>query len=149
MLQVANDQRKVWTSTPRQLMKILYSFRELCLSSTIMPNLSACIWWAKSFICEHGPLTRHADCWLLMHRKSVTHVTWCMSGSLARREKRSRNSWRMSTRNFTVFFVFFFNLNSISPGSSHPSIQRGVRPRTGDLPTTAPSLKLFPTLRIW
>ena len=47
---------------------------------------------------------------------------------------------------------FFFNLNNISPGSSHPSIQRGARPLTGDLPTTAPSSltfefwKLFPTL---
>ena len=51
------------------------------------------------------------------------------------------------------FFNFFiYNLNSISPGSSHPSIQRGARPLTGDLPTTAPSpmtfefWKLFPNL---
>ena len=33
---------------------------------------------------------------------------------------------------------FFFNLNDISPGSSHPSIQCDVRSLTGDLPTTAP-----------
>ena len=47
---------------------------------------------------------------------------------------------------------FFFYLNSISPGRSHPSIQRGARPLTGDLLTNAPSpmnfefWKLFPTL---
>ena len=36
------------------------------------------------------------------------------------------------------FFFFFFNLNDISPGSSHPSIQCDARSLTGDLPTTAP-----------
>ena len=46
----------------------------------------------------------------------------------------------------------FFFRDSISPGSSHPSIQCGARPLTGDLPTTAPSpvtfeiWKLSPTL---
>ena len=49
-------------------------------------------------------------------------------------------------------YPIFLNLNDISPGSSHPSIQRGARSLTGDLPTTAPSpltfefWKLFPTL---
>ena len=36
----------------------------------------------------------------------------------------------------------FFNLN-ISPGSSHPSTQRGARPLTGDLPTTASPPETF------
>ena len=35
-------------------------------------------------------------------------------------------------------FFFFFYLNDISPGSSHPSIQCDARSLTGDLPTTAP-----------
>ena len=52
----------------------------------------------------------------------------------------------------SFYLIYFFNLNDISPGSSHPSIQRGARPLTGDLPTTAPSpltfefWKPFPTL---
>ena len=56
--------------------------------------------------------------------------------------------------NMFFFFFFFFIFNDISPGSSHPSIQRGARPLTGDLPTTAPSpltfefWKLFPTFFI-
>ena len=35
------------------------------------------------------------------------------------------------------------NLNDISPGISHPLIQCGARPLTGDLPTTAPSPLTF------
>ena len=37
-----------------------------------------------------------------------------------------------------IFLSFFFNLNDISPGNSHPSIQCDARSLTGDLPTTAP-----------
>ena len=62
--------------------------------------------------------------------------------------------WRATSSHFfqTNNLNSFFNLNDISPGSSHPSIQRGVMPLTDDLPTTAPSpltfefWKLFPTL---
>ena len=40
---------------------------------------------------------------------------------------------------WTLHFLYiFFNLNDISTGSSHSSIQSGARPLTGDLPTTAP-----------
>ena len=35
-------------------------------------------------------------------------------------------------------YYFFLNWNDISPGSSHPSIQHGARPLTGDLPITGP-----------
>ena len=60
------------------------------------------------------------------------------------------NAFRIWSASY--LFIFIFNLNNISPGRSHPSIQRGARPLTGDLPTTAPSQltfefwKLFPIL---
>ena len=60
--------------------------------------------------------------------------------------------WLLLSLLLSLLLLLLFNFNSISPGSSHPSIQRGARPLTGDLPTTAPSpmpfefWKLFPTL---
>ena len=44
---------------------------------------------------------------------------------------------------------FFFFLSSMSPGSSHPSIQRGAKPLTGDLPITVPSSVTFKFGKLW
>ena len=42
--------------------------------------------------------------------------------------------------------IFF---NSMSPGSSHPSIQRGAKPLTGDLSITVPSSVTFKFWKLW
>ena len=39
--------------------------------------------------------------------------------------------------------------NSMSPGSSHPSIQRGAKPLTGDLSITVPSSVTFKFWKLW
>ena len=113
--------------TSKTAHKLVYEYTRLytCINS------SGIFSWNHSH-SEHNPITTFGCQTLAVHLGSG-------------------GSFKQGTIPHSCAF-FFFNLSDISPRSSHPSIQRGVRPLTGDLPTTVPSpltfefWKLFPTL---
>ena len=70
--------------------------------------------------------------------KNTIPMTWPMLHWTTDNPSGIHTRTHVHTCLYTYFFKFFFNSNDISPGSSHPSIQRGARPLTGDLPITGP-----------
>ena len=74
--------------------------------------------------------------WHQLKKKTV--VEWLVESET----KTSAVNWQHA--NF-----FFFFLNSMSPGSSHPLNQRGAKPLTGDFLITVPSSVTFKFWKLW